>query len=176
MVSQIEEFVNWVHRRNAQARTWRDYRNDLQQFAAIVGDCDPALITFREIDLFIARQREKGFKPATVNRRLAAILAFFAFLADENPNLVCPIIPRRHYLCEPQRLPKPVQEEALWAFFAAIETETTFRTRDRAMFLLMLRCGLRIGEVAGLLLADLYLSELHPRLLARLFMELLKFR
>jgi site-specific recombinase XerD len=176
MLSQIEEFVNWVHRRNAQARTWRDYRNDLQQFAAIVGDCDPALITFREIDLFIARQREKGFKPATVNRRLAAILAFFAFLADENPNLVCPIIPRRHYLREPQRLPKPVQEEALGTFFAAIEAETAFRTRDRAMFLLMLRCGLRIGEVAGLLLADLYLNELHPRLLARLFMELLKFR
>ena len=43
MLSQIEEFVNWVHRRNAQARTWRDYRNDLRQFAAVVGDCDPVL-------------------------------------------------------------------------------------------------------------------------------------
>ena len=31
----------------------------------------------------------------------------------------------------------------------------------------MLRCGLRIGEVAGLLLADLYLEEAHPRLIAR---------
>jgi site-specific recombinase XerD len=167
MLSQIEEFVNWVRRRNNQARTWRDYRNDLRQFAAVVGDCDPAQVTFREIDLFIARQRELGFKPATVNRRLAAILAFYAFLADEHPELICPIIPRRHYLREPQRLPRPVQEEALWAFFTAIEAETAFRTRDRAMFLLMLRCGLRIGEVAGLLLADLYLDEPHPRLLVR---------
>ena len=33
MLSQIEEFVNWVHRRNAQARTWRDYRSDLSQHA-----------------------------------------------------------------------------------------------------------------------------------------------
>jgi site-specific recombinase XerD len=29
----------------------------------------------------------------------------------------------------------------------------------------MLRCGLRISEVAGLLLADLYLDEAYPRLL-----------
>jgi site-specific recombinase XerD len=70
-------------------------------------------------------------------------------------------------LREPQRLPRPVQEEALWAFFTAIEAEAAFRTRDRAMFLLMLRSGLRIGEVAGLLLADLYLDEPHPRLLVR---------
>jgi site-specific recombinase XerD len=32
------------------------------------------------------------------------------------------------------------------------------------MFLLMLRCGLRISEVAGLSIADLFLDETHPRL------------
>jgi site-specific recombinase XerD len=37
-------------------------------------------------------------------------------------------------------------------------------TRDKAMFVLMLRCGLRIGEVANLLLSDLYLDEPAPRL------------
>lgn len=47
-------------------------------------------------------------------------------------------------------------------FFAVIVSP-----RDRAMFLLMLRCGLRIGEVAGLRLADLFLSEEYPRLVAR---------
>ena len=34
------------------------------------------------------------------------------------------------------------------------------------MFLLMLRCGLRISEVAGLQFADLYLDEPRPRLVA----------
>jgi len=41
------------------------------------------------------------------------------------------------------------------------------RLRDRAMFILMLRCGLRIAETAHLLLSDLYLDEPHPRLVAR---------
>jgi hypothetical protein len=36
MLSQIEDFVNWVRRRNPQARTWRDYSYDLQQFTPVV--------------------------------------------------------------------------------------------------------------------------------------------
>jgi site-specific recombinase XerD len=35
------------------------------------------------------------------------------------------------------------------------------------MFVLMLRCGLRISEVAKLQLADLYLDETYPRLVVR---------
>jgi site-specific recombinase XerD len=159
MLSQIEDFVNWVRRRNPQARTWRDYTYDLKQFAAVVGDPPPAEVTFRDIDRFVNSQVACGFKPATVNRRLAAILALFTYLADEDSALVCPVIPRRHFLREPQRLPRPVKEDDLRLFFAAIVD-----ARDRAMFVLMLRCGLRIGEVANLLLADLYLDEPAPRL------------
>jgi len=35
------------------------------------------------------------------------------------------------------------------------------------MFLLMLRCGLRIGEVASLRLVDLFLEEDYPRVVVR---------
>jgi site-specific recombinase XerD len=159
MLSQIEDFVNWVRRRNTAARTWRDYSYDLHQLAALVGDRPPQEITFRDIDQFVTSQVSRGFKPATVNRRLAAILAFYSYLADEDPALVCPVLPRRHFLREPQRLPRPVQEDALEKFFAVIQDP-----RDRAMFVLMLRCGLRISEVASLLKSDLFLDEAAPRL------------
>jgi site-specific recombinase XerD len=162
MLSEIEAFVNWVRRRNATARTWRDYSYDLKQFAAVVSDCPPHEVTFREIDRFVSSQVARGFKPATVNRRLAAILAFFTYLSDEDPTLVCPVLPHRHSLREPQRLPRPVQEDALARFFAVITD-----LRDRAMFVLMLRCGLRISEVAHLLLSDLFLDEPSPRLVVR---------
>jgi len=162
MLSQIADFVNWLRRRNPQARTWRDYSYDLKQFVQVVGDRLPGEVSFQDIDRFILAQREQGFLPATVNRRLAAIMSLYVFLADEDPSLVCPVLPRRHFLREPQRLPRPVQEDDLKAFFAVIQD-----TRDRAMFVLMLRCGLRIAEVAGLLLSDLYLDEHHPRLVVR---------
>jgi site-specific recombinase XerD len=162
MLSQIEDFVNWVRRRNPAARTWRDYSYDLAQFAAEMGDRSPGEITLRDIDHFVNSQVSQGFKPATVNRRLAAILAFFTYLADEDPTLVCPVLPRRHFLREPQRLPRPVKEDDLRLFFAVIEG-----SRDKAMFILMLRCGLRIGEVANLLLSDLFIDEPAPRLVVR---------
>jgi site-specific recombinase XerD len=162
MLSEIERFVNWVRRRSPEARTWRDYGYDLHFFLAVVGDRPLHEITFREIDQFIARQSEQGFKPTTINRRLAAIVALYAFLAPEDEELVCPVLPRRHHLREPQRLPRPVHEEDLQTFFAVIEDP-----RDRAMFALMLRCGLRIAEVSRLQLSDLYLGDDAPHILVR---------
>ena len=159
MLAEIEQFVNWVRRRNPEARTWKDYGYDLRFFVQVVGDRPLHEITFRDIDQFIAVQSEKGFKPSTINRRLAAVIVLYDFLSIENDSLLCPVIFRRHHLREQQRLPRPVQEQDLKAFFSVIQD-----ARDRAMFLLMLRCGLRIGEVAGLQMNDLFLSEDHPRL------------
>jgi len=161
MLTEIESFVNWLRRRNPAARTWRDYRNDLLQFMAVAGDRPPGDVTFRDVDRFVADQTNKGFQPGTVNRRLEAIPAFYTFLADDNPTLVCPVLPHRHNLRERQRLPRPVQEDELARFFAVVDD-----VRDRAMFVLMLRCGLRISEVAGLQRADLYLDEPNPRMVA----------
>ena len=91
-----------------------------------------------------------------------SILSLYAFLGDMDPALECPVYPRRHHLREPQHLPRPVQEDDLRRFFAVIRDK-----RDRAMFALMLRCGLRISEVAAMRLTDLYLDEPNPRLVVR---------
>jgi site-specific recombinase XerD len=162
MLSEIERFVNWVRRRSPQARTWKDYGYDLRFFVQVVGDRPPREVNFKDVDRFIAAQSEKGFKPSTINRRLASVIALYGFLSAEDQELNCPVIFRRHHLREPQRLPRPVQEEDLKRFFAVIESK-----RDFAMFLLMLRCGLRIGEVASLQVADLFLEEEFPRIVAR---------
>ncbi len=172
MLAEIDQFVNWVRRRNPDARTWKDYRYDLTQFVALVGDDPPGQVTFHEVDRFVDQQKTRGFLPTTINRRLASLISFYTYLSDEDPDLVCPVVPRRHNLRERERLPRPVQEDGLRAFFAAIENtppakrKPDNRVRDRAMFILMLRCGLRIGEVAGLLLTHLYLDEPQPRLVA----------
>jgi site-specific recombinase XerD len=51
-------------------------------------------------------------------------------------------------------LPRPINEADLRKFFAAVHNP-----RDLAMFSLMLRCGLRIGEVAALKMQDVYLGK-----------------
>lgn len=159
MFNDIERFVNWVRRRKPQAHTWQDYWCDLQQFADIVGDRPLEDISYKDIDNFVAAQLARALKPATVNRRLAAVMSLYTFLSDENPNLVCPVLPHRHMIRAHRRLPRSVPEADLKRFFSVIED-----ARDRAMFLLMLRCGLRISEVAKLKLRNLYLYEAPPRL------------
>ena len=48
-------------------------------------------------------------------------------------------------LAVPQGLPRPMAEDEVVAFFRVIDA-----VRDRTMFLLMLRCGLRVSEVGNL--------------------------
>ena len=159
MLAEINRFVNWVQRRNPTARTWRDYQYDLKQFAEAMNNRPPHTVTFQDIDVFVSHQIGKGRSASTINRRLAAIISFYTFLSDENPSLICPVLLRRHKLREPKRLPRPVQQGDLRKFFVVIDN-----ARDKAMFTLMLRCGLRISEIAGMRLADLYLDESPPRL------------
>jgi site-specific recombinase XerD len=161
MLTEINCFINWQRRRNTTARTWRDYSYDLKQFVAVVGDQPPGSVTFQDVDQFITLQASRGYKPSTINRRLAAISSLYAFLSDEDPTLMCPVLPHRHSLREPQRLPRPVLQADLEKFFAEVSND-----RDRAIFILMLRCGLRISEVTQLKLTDLFLKEEHPRLVA----------
>lgn len=156
MKSDIERFINWVHIRSPHAKTWRDYQCDLKLFLRVIGERKSGEIRARDVDEFVNIQINQGFKPSTVNRRLAAVASFYAYLNSENKEIVCPVISKRHHLPEPQRLPRPVEEDDLKIFFSEINN-----AGDRAMFTLMLRCGLRIGEVSGLKLSNLFLEE-HP--------------
>jgi site-specific recombinase XerD len=154
MKTEIEQFIQWVRLRSPQARTWRDYQCDLALFISVLGERRAEEIGTRDVDEFVKFQVAKGYKPATVNRRLAAVASLFTFLIAEGKSAKNPVLPRRHYLNEPQRLPRPVDAQDVRTFFRAIQDP-----RDMAMCALMLRCGLRIGEVAGLKLSDLYLQE-----------------
>ncbi len=162
MKSEIESFINWVRMRSPQAKTWRDYKCDLQVFANVMKGRNVNEIRFRDVDEFVNFQIGRGFKPSTVNRRLASLTSFYTFLIERGRQITCPVLPRRHYLKEPQRLPRPVNEQDLRKFFGSIENE-----RDRAMCTLMLRSGLRIGEVSVLKMEDLYIGEAPSRLIIR---------
>lgn len=171
MLVEINNFVNWVRQRNPEARTWKDYKYDLMTFNAFLEGFTIFEVSYREIDSFIIHQKNQGFTNATINRRLASITSFFLFLSTEYPEIECPVMSHRHQLRKHQRLPKPVQRVDVEAFFAAIESSAPYATRldprprDRAIFTLMLRCGLRISEVANLLLDSLFLDEPKPRMI-----------
>ncbi len=109
--------------------------------------------TSQDIDLFIAAARKQGLCPSTINNTLSLLTEFFNHLREDGQMHIQPIIRRRHRLCAPIRLPKPMREDDLIKFFKVIDS-----IRDRLIFLLMLRCGLRVSEVSNLTWADIDLS------------------
>ena len=153
MLPEIESFRKWLRRRAPHASTALHYGNDLELFSAWIQK--PLQdVKVQDIDAFIEYCYGQGHAITTINRRLAALRSFYHFVA-----VICenaprnPIIPKRHFIRHGMRLPRDVQDDTLAKLFAVID-----QPRDRAMFLLMLRCGLRVGEVRNLSLCDLYLE------------------
>lgn len=162
MLSEIERFLKWLRRKAPHSSTAVHYTNDLELFFAWAGK-PPAAIQVADVDAFIAHCQQLGHAIATVNRRLAALRSFYHFLSlesdDAPPN---PVLPKRHFIRPGRRLPRDVPDADLEKLFAVVDNP-----RDRAIYLLMLRCGLRVGEIRNLSLGDLYLHSLHgglPRL------------
>jgi site-specific recombinase XerC len=162
MLPEIERFQRWLRRKAPYASTHIHYINDLELFFAWVNK-SPNFVIVRDVDTFIEHCLQQGHAIATVNRRLAALRSFYHFLTVESdlaPHN--PVIPKHHFIRLGQQLPRDIQDPDLEKLFTVISGP-----RDRAMFLLMLRCGLRVGEVRNLSLSDLYLDSVFgslPRL------------
>jgi site-specific recombinase XerD len=159
MLPEIARFQNWLRRKYPNTSTSIHYLNDLKLFFAWLNK-PVAQVSLRDIDVYIEHCQARSHKSATINRRLAAIRCLYTFLEidqdDPPPN---PVIPRRHFIRRGRPLPRDARDEDLAALFAVIDS-----VRDRAMFLLMLRCGLRVGEVRNLSMNDLYLHSNLGRL------------
>jgi len=153
LLPEIESFVRWLRRKAPQASTAVHDGSDLRLFFAWLGKrCME--VNVQDIDAFIEHSQQKVHAIGTINRRLCALRSFYPFLYLHDEQATgTPVIPRRRFIRPGERLPRDVEDKAIDALFAVIP-----HVRDRAMFLLMLRCGLRVGEVRNLSLSDLYLE------------------
>lgn len=153
MLPEIESFASWLRRRSPQASTAVHYGSDLKLFFAWLNKpCTEVKV--QDIDAFIEHCQREGRAIGTINRRLCALRSFYQFLTVQDEHAPRnPVIPKRHFIRRGGQLPRDVEDKTLEALFAVIHSP-----RDRAMFLLMLRCGLRVGEVRNLSLRDLYLD------------------
>ena len=101
--------------------------------------------TSQDITTFLTAGHTAGLAPSTLNTKLSILTKVFAHLCDEGLMLRQPVRRRQHHLLVPQGLPKAIPDADLVAFFQVIDS-----LRDRLLFLLMLRCGLRVSEACAL--------------------------
>jgi site-specific recombinase XerD len=90
----------------------------------------------------------KRLKPKTINCHLACISGFYQYLYHEKGITITNPVKQGYMLRMSKPLPRFVRDEKLDLFLQTVKTP-----RDYAMFMVMLRCGLRVAETAHLTLA-----------------------
>ena len=134
-----------------------NYLGSLRQFILWL-DAPLEQVTPRTISHYIDFLMRSKLKAKTINCHLQRIREFYHYLVHEQEVAITNPVKQGYSLRVPKPLPKHLHQEELDILFKAIDIP-----RDRAMFMLMLRCGLRVAEVANLSLAAI---ELVRRMLA----------
>jgi site-specific recombinase XerD len=144
----IDRFRVYLERRQFSAHTIASYTLDLHVFFT-TATVPLAQVSFREVDHFVEHQHQQGRAWATINRRLNALKHFFDFCLEQQVVAGNPVKPS-HFVRRGRPLPKALSQEQVQRLFAQIA-----HPMDRALFLVMLRCGLRVSEVAKLKLEQI---------------------
>lgn len=140
------------------------YARDLADFASwyleAAGELpEPGLVT--ELDLAEYRQHLLSrAKPATVNRRLAALAAWLEWAFEKGLAARRPKMPR--YVRRERLAPRALSRREQNAMLRAVERHGS--ARDRAVVYVLLFCGLRVGELVALRVEDVELKDRHGKI------------
>jgi site-specific recombinase XerD len=140
---ELVRYRRALKRRNYSAHTVKTYVNILDHFMRWI-TVPLSEVTRKEIGAYVDHLLRKRRTPKTITCHLQTIRLFFDYLInEEGRSMLNPVT--RISLRLPKPLPRHLKDDQVTKLFAVIRDP-----RDRAMFMLMLRCGLRVQEVAEL--------------------------
>ena len=150
------DYMRQRYRRNCKPNTLRNASTGLKQFLYFYqrsGNPHIEQLAREDIEAFTESLQDRGLKPTTVSARLRTVYAFVRFLI-EGKVLGYELLERRIRVKLPDRLPRAIDPQDLTRLLSAID-----KVRDRAMILLLLRTGMRIGELLNTKVHDLDLNN-----------------
>lgn len=144
MTDAIIHWRRYLKRRNCSPNTVKNYLSAIRSFVLWL-DVPIESATHAKVSHYIDELMRRRLKPKTINCHLNGIRQFYHYLRDEGSlDLVNPVR-KNHALKMSRPLPRHLKDEQVELFFQTVRGH-----RDRALFMLMLRCGLRVEEVAHL--------------------------
>jgi site-specific recombinase XerD len=151
-MESIDRYRRYLKRRNFSPHTVKSYMNILAQFTDWLAMplCE---VTRKEMGTYVDHLMERRLSAKTVTCHLQTIRLFFDYLiTEEEIDMASPITKVSIRL--PKPLPRHLKDDQVGKLLAVITD-----LRDRAMFILMLRCGLRVEEVSRLTTDAIELSR-----------------
>lgn len=133
-----------MKRRNCAPNTVKSYLNMIKHFVIWV-DVPVEEVTHATVSRYIDYLMKKRLAPKTINCHLDSLRQFYHYLKEEEEMAITNPIRKNHMQKMSRPLPRHLRDEQAKNFFEVVNGP-----RDRAMFMLMLRSGLRVEEVANL--------------------------
>ena len=152
----VEQYLRNQYRRNLRASTMRNSFRTIRSFLRLLKDWGKGhleQISREDLARFVEYEQDRGSKASTVRMRLATVKAFLRFVIEAG--VVDPdVISRRMIIKVPDSLPRAIEPDDEEKLLSVIDD-----VRNRAMILLLLRTGMRIGELLNTLVNDVNLKE-----------------
>jgi integrase/recombinase XerD len=138
------------------------YLRDVQLLLRFLSDrntsLNPAIISTHDVRAFLREVAAMGLSSTSQARMLSGIKAFFRFMllekmiqSDPTTLVEAPKLGRK--------LPEVLDYSEIERMLAAIDMSSTFGHRNKAMIEVMYGCGLRVSEVIGLKISDIFDEE-----------------
>jgi len=152
----VQDYLLSQYRQNRSINTIRANYDSIHQFLKflkVLGRQRFGEITCDDLSAYIEYEQDQGKKPMTVHGRLRSLKAFFNYHIDCD-NIDAAVLKRKLRIRLPQRLPRAIDPEDVHQLLSVIK-----ETRDRALYLTLLRTGMRIGELLSTTIREVNLSE-----------------
>jgi site-specific recombinase XerD len=152
----LEQYLRHMYRKNCTVRTIVQAFETIRWFMYFLrerGKAALAEITRKDFEAFIEFEQDRGLKINSVRLKMVILRAFFRFLIEEGV-MQDEVLSKKIRLMLPELLPRAIEAESLRRLISVIRD-----TRDRALLLLLLRTGMRIGELLETRVPDINLKE-----------------
>lgn len=152
----VEMYLRSQYLRNCRLNTIRNSFQTLQLFFIFIkriGKERIEDINRHDAEAFIEHEQDRGLKATTVKTRMALLKAFFRFLLKREI-VGEDAFPWKMRIKLPETLPRAIDPEDVNRIL-----EVNASVRDRAMILLLLRTGMRIGELRHTMSRDVSLRD-----------------
>ena len=153
LTDSIVDYRRHLKRRNLSANTVKNYINTLKHFVVWL-DVPIEQTGCRQVLAYIDHLLDRRLAPKTINCHLNSVRRFFDYLRYEEGIRIVNPVKAGYALRLPKPLPKCLKKSEVDKLLSAVKGK-----RDLAMFMLMLRCGLRVEEVAHLTLTAVDLKR-----------------
>ncbi len=171
MPNPIESFIQYLQNRpgSASNHTVQNYRLDLQQFGKWFEKTTGETLTAEDVTPVDIKNykdyllQERKFKPATINRKLSTLRAFFEWAIEKGQISNHPV--RVKNVEETPPAARSINERDFAKMLRMAQKHGT--PRDVAIVQLIRHTGLRAGEVCSLELEDIEISERKGTVIVR---------